>query len=97
MRLMPPFRRITALIGAGQRQGRPATRYLDALIEPNTPPTTLTAFLDHDGIARTIVSGVAEALAHLVRLATPGIDLHGSTWRVQNQAAAGLTHWFEAR
>jgi transaldolase len=57
----------------------PDTLYVDSLIGEHTvntvPPETLRAYLDHGRVASTITKGMAEAKAHLARLAELGIDL----------------------
>jgi transaldolase len=71
----------------------PDTRYVDALIGPDTvttlPESTITAFEDHGTLARTIDAGVSEAAEVLSRLDAVGVDMDdvGSALEEQGVAA----------
>jgi transaldolase len=57
----------------------PDTKYVDALIGPETvntlPPQTLKGLRDHGTAARTIDLDTEEAYAVVERLATAGVDM----------------------
>lgn len=59
------------------------TKYIDALIGPNTvntvPPQTLDAIRDHGATVRTIDMDVNHAYAAIERLKTAGVDVKGVT------------------
>lgn len=59
------------------------TKYIDALIGPNTvntvPPQTLDAIRDHGAAARTIDMDVNQAYAAIEKLKTVGIDMKAVT------------------
>lgn len=59
------------------------TKYIDALIGPNTvntvPPQTLDAIRDHGATVRTIDMDVNQAYAAIERLKTAGVDVKGVT------------------
>jgi transaldolase len=57
--------------------------YVDTLIGLHTvntvPPATLDAILDHSVVATTVEDGLADAKAHLARLAEVGVDMKAVT------------------
>jgi transaldolase len=78
----------------------PDTLYVDSLIGPDTintlPESTLEAFADHGTLARTIDTGVEDALDVMVALSMLGVDMDdvGQTLEVQGVAAfdASVAH-----
>jgi transaldolase/glucose-6-phosphate isomerase len=77
----------------------PDTLYVDSLIGPDTvntvPPATLRAFLDHGTVAPTLEAGLAEARAHLARLAELGVDLDAITQKLQDDGVDAFAKSFE--
>ena len=78
----------------------PDTLYVDELIGPDTvntmPRPTITAFLDHGTVARTIDTGVAEAAATMVALAAAGIDFQAVTDQLEDEGIAAFIKSFES-
>jgi transaldolase len=72
----------------------PDTRYVDELIGPDTvstlPEATIAAFTDHGTLARTIDTGVDEAVEAMRRLAAVGVDLDDVGLSLENQGIAGF-------
>jgi transaldolase len=72
----------------------PATRYVDELIGPDTvstlPEATIAAFNDHGTLARTIDTGVDEAVEAMRRLAAVGVDLDDVGLSLEDQGIAGF-------
>lgn len=75
----------------------PDTLYVDSLIGPDTintlPESTLGAFADHGTLARTIDTGVEDALDVMIALAMLGVDMNdvGQTLEVQGVAAFDIS------
>jgi transketolase len=83
----------TGVKNAGERD----TRYVEALIGPDTvdtvPEATLAAFADHGEVSRTLDAALPEALARLAVAAQVGVDLDELGDRLQ---AAGLAQFQQA-
>lgn len=75
------------------------TRYVDALIGPDTvntmPEATIAAFVGHGTLRRTVDQDLAEAAGTLDRLATAGIDMRAVGARLEDQAVAAFTKSFD--
>lgn len=78
----------------------PDTLYVDELIGPDTvntmPRPTITAFLDHGTVARTIDTGVAEAEATMAALAEAGIDFAAVTNQLEDEGIASFVKSYDA-
>ncbi len=76
------------------------TRYVDALIGPDTvntmPEATLEAFADHGTVARTIDAGVADAERVVARLAALGIDMTVVGAVLEDAGVAAFRHSFDS-
>jgi transaldolase len=72
----------------------PDTLYVDSLIGPDTvntlPEVTLHAFVDHGTVARTIDTGVEDALALMGALSTVGIDMDDVGHTLEEQGIAAF-------
>ncbi|MBI5865969.1 MAG: transaldolase [Planctomycetes bacterium] len=105
----PPFAELKA---AGARVQRPLwaststknpaysdTKYVDALIGPNTvntvPPQTLDAIRDHGAAARTIDMDVNQAYGAIEKLKTAGIDLGAVTAHLLTDGVKQFADSFE--
>jgi transaldolase len=77
----------------------PDTKYVDALIGPDTvntmPEPTMAAFADHGTLQRTVERDPAGAAAALGRLAAAGIDLAAVAQRLEDQAVSAFTASFD--
>jgi len=77
----------------------PDTKYVDDLIGPNSvntlPDKTLTAFLDHGTVARTIDLDVAAAQAVIDGLADVGVDLAAVTAQLEADGVASFAASFD--
>jgi transaldolase len=75
------------------------TRYVDALIGPDTvntmPESTMAAFVDHGTLRRTIDDNIPEAAALLDRLGSAGVDMHTVGQLLEDQAVAAFTTSFD--
>ena len=78
----------------------PDTMYVDSLIGPHTvntvPPQTLTAYLDHGLVARTLEEGSDEAKSQLARLVELGVDLEAITDTLQVEGVEAFAQSFES-
>ncbi|MFT4039921.1 MAG: transaldolase [Thermomicrobiales bacterium] len=78
----------------------PDTLYVDELIGPDTvntmPRPTITAFIDHGTVARTIDTGVAEAEATMAALAAAGIDFTAVTNQLEDEGIASFVKSYDA-
>jgi len=76
----------------------PDTLYVDGLIGPDTvntlPETTIAAFEDHGAIARTIDSGVDDAIAVMQALAQVGLDMEDVGRALEDQGVASFHESF---
>jgi len=76
----------------------PDTLYVDGLIGPDTvntlPETTIAAFEDHGAIARTIDSGVDDAIAVMQALAQVGLDMDDVGRALEDQGVASFHESF---
>jgi len=76
----------------------PDTLYVDSLIGPDTvntlPETTIAAFEDHGTIARTIDSGVDDAIAVMQALADVGVDMDDVGRVLEDQGVASFHESF---
>ncbi len=74
------------------------TLYVDELIGPDTvntlPETTLTAFQDHGTVARTLDTGLDEALATFDDLSRVGVDLDQVTTQLTDEGVAAFEKSF---
>jgi transaldolase len=72
----------------------PDTRYVDALIGPDTintlPEVTIAAFEDHGTLARTIDTGVDGVAEVMHRLAAAGVDMDDVGLTLENQGVAAF-------
>lgn len=72
----------------------PDTLYVDTLIGPETvntaPPSTITAFLDHGTVARTVDSDYAGAHQVFADLAAIGIDIDAITAKLEEDGIASF-------
>jgi transaldolase len=72
----------------------PDTRYVDELIGPDTvntlPEVTIAAFEDHGTLARTIDTGVDEAVAVMRRLAAVDVDMNDVGLTLEDQGIASF-------
>jgi transaldolase len=77
----------------------PDTLYVDTLIGPHTvntmPRPTITAFLDHGTVGRTIDADVAGARARMAELAAVGIDIDAVTHQLEEEGIASFIKSFE--
>jgi len=77
----------------------PDTLYVDMLIGPHTvntmPRPTITAFLDHGTVARTIDADVAGARARMAALAAVGVDIDAVTRQLEEEGIASFIKSFE--
>jgi transaldolase len=77
----------------------PDLLYVDSLIGPHTvdtmPDATVTAFLDHGEVRRTVDEGVDEARAHLDRLADAGIDMADVSRVLEEEGVSSFMKSFE--
>jgi transaldolase len=77
----------------------PDTRYVDALIGPETvntmPETTIAAFVDHGTLARTVDASPAHAAEMIARLRSARIDLTAVGEQLEAEAVAAFSHSFE--
>jgi transaldolase len=75
------------------------TRYVDALIGPDTvntmPEGTIVAFADHGTLHRTVDQDPAGAADALERLRDAGIDMQAVAARLEAEAVAAFTTSFE--
>jgi transaldolase len=73
--------------------------YVETLIGPHTvntmPGTTITAFLDHGVVERTVDLDVAGAHRVIEELASVGIDLEAVTKQLEDEGIASFTKSFE--
>lgn len=78
----------------------PDTMYVDDLIGPHTvntmPRPTITAFLDHGTVARTIDKNVEEGLAVMADLARAGIDIDAVTNQLEEEGIAAFAKSFDS-
>jgi len=74
--------------------------YLEALVGPHTvttvPPSTYRAFKEHGRAAPTLTEGMAEAEAHLARIAKAGVDLAAVTDRLEEEGVDAFARSFKA-
>lgn len=77
----------------------PDLLYVDSLIGPHTvntmPTTTLSHFIDHGTIARTVDADPSAALANLSALAAQGIDLSDVADVLERQGVASFARSFD--
>jgi transaldolase len=77
----------------------PDLLYVDTLIGPDTintmPETTISAFLDHGTIARTVDEDVEAAGAVLERLPVVGVDLDDVSATLENEGVATFAKSFD--
>jgi transaldolase len=77
----------------------PDLLYVDNLIGPHTvntlPTKTIEAFEDHGTLARTVDDGVAEAKAHLKRLAEQSIDMEEVAQVLEDEGVAAFVKSFD--
>jgi transaldolase len=75
------------------------TRYVDALIGPDTvntmPEGTIAAFADHGTLQRTVDQDPAGAIEVLDRLHSAGVDLEAVATQLEDQAVAAFTKSFD--
>ena len=78
----------------------PDTMYVDELIGPHTvntmPRPTITAFLDHGSVARTIDRDVSAAHKTMADLAAAGIDIEAVTAQLEEEGIASFTKSYDA-
>lgn len=78
----------------------PDTMYVDDLIGPHTvntmPRPTITAFLDHGTVARTIDKNVTQAHAVMADLAKAGIDIDAVTTQLEDEGIAAFAKSFDS-
>ena len=78
----------------------PDTMYVDELIGPHTvntmPRPTITAFLDHGTVARTIDKDVAGAHKTMEDLAAAGIDIDAVTAQLEEEGIASFARSYDA-
>ena len=78
----------------------PDTMYVDDLIGPHTvntmPRPTITAFLDHGTVARTIDKNVDAAHAVMADLAKAGIDIDAVTNQLEDEGIAAFAKSFDS-
>jgi transaldolase len=76
----------------------PDTLYVDSLIGPDTvttmPEATITAFQDHGTLARSIDSGIDDALAVMDRLTAAGVDMDDVGRTLEDTGVAGFHESF---
>ena len=60
------------------------------------PRPTITAFLDHGTVARTIDTGVAEAEATMAALAAAGIDFTAVNNQLEDEGIASFVKSYDA-
>ncbi len=77
----------------------PDLLYVDNLIGPDSvntmPDATVDAFLDHGSVARTVDTDVAQAKAHLDRLAEAGIDMADVSRQLEEEGVAAFAKAFD--
>jgi transaldolase len=75
------------------------TRYVDALIGPDTvntkPEGTIAAFADHGTLQRTVDQDPAGAIEVLDWLRSAGVDLEAVATQLEDQAVAAFTKSFD--
>jgi transaldolase len=78
----------------------PDTMYVDELIGPHTvntmPRPTITAFLDHGTVARTVDRDVAAAHKTMQDLAAAGIDMDAVTQQLEDEGIATFAKSYDA-
>jgi transaldolase len=78
----------------------PDTMYVDELIGPHTvntmPRPTITAFLDHGTVARTIDRDLAVAEKTMADLAAAGIDIDAVTAQLEEEGIASFAKSYDA-
>ncbi|MFN8591039.1 MAG: transaldolase, partial [Thermomicrobiales bacterium] len=78
----------------------PDTMYVDELIGPHTvntmPRATITAFLDHGTVARTIDRDIADAYKTMTDLAAAGIDIDAVTAQLEDEGIATFAKSFDS-
>jgi transaldolase len=78
----------------------PDTRYVDELIGPHTvntmPRPTITAFLDHGTVARTVDRNVTEAYKTMEDLAAAGIDIDAVTAQLEDEGIASFAKSYDS-
>ena len=78
----------------------PDTMYVDELIGPHTvntmPRPTISAFLDHGTVARTIDKDVSAAHKTMADLAAAGIDIDVVTAQLEEEGIASFTKSYDA-
>ena len=76
----------------------PDTKYVDALIGPDTvntlPETTMEAFADHGLVATTITDDLEQAREQWSELATLGIDMNAIASKLENDGVAAFQDSF---
>ena len=79
---------------------RPDTEYVDQLIGPDTvntiPDNTLSFFLDHGTVARTVDAGVDDAMALLAEITALGVDLDDVAVVLENEGVASFEKAFDS-
>jgi transaldolase len=77
----------------------PDLAYVDTLIGPDTvntmPDGTVTDFLDHGTVARTVDSGVEEARSLVASLAEAGIDMEDVAQVLESEGVASFAKSFD--
>ncbi len=78
----------------------PDTEYVDQLIGPDTvntiPDNTLSFFLDHGTVARTVDAGVDDAMALLAEITALGVDLDDVAVVLENEGVASFEKAFDS-
>jgi transaldolase len=78
----------------------PDTMYVDELIGPQTvntmPRPTITAFLDHGTVARTVDKDLDGAHKTMADLAAAGIDIDAVTAQLEDEGIASFTKSYDA-
>ena len=78
----------------------PDTRYVDELIGPHTvntmPRPTITAFLDHGTVARTVDRNVSDAYKTMEDLAAAGIDIDAVTAQLEDEGIASFAKSYDS-
>jgi transaldolase len=78
----------------------PDTRYADELIGPHTvntmPRPTITAFLDHGTVARTVDRNVSDAYKTMEDLAAAGIDIDTVTAQLEDEGIASFAKSYDS-
>jgi len=78
----------------------PDTRYVDELIGPDTvntmPRATVTAFLDHGTVARTVDKDISDAYKTMEDLAAAGINIDAVTAQLEDEGIATFSKSYDS-